>query len=136
MVAVTERPLILICDDDNAMRKVIAKVLQHEQFDVIDCDNGADAVALTTKHRPDLVLLDIVMPGQLGGLDTLRELADRRLAPVAMLTALHDERDRSAAARLEAIAFLNKAEVADRLGEHVRGVLADCARRGGAHGAS
>jgi DNA-binding response OmpR family regulator len=128
-VHVTNRPLILICDDDAMMRELIATTLRHEEFDVLVAASGPDAVALASQHRPDLVLMDFVMPGPFGGLETLGELADRNIAPVAMLTALDDDRDRDRAARRGAIAFLNKAESMEGLGDRVRKVLADCARR-------
>ena len=128
---VTRRLVILICDDDAMMRELIATTLRHEQFEVIVTDNGADAVTLAAQHRPDLVLMDFVMPGSLAGLDALEELAERDIAPVAMLTALDDDRDRDRAARRGAIAFLNKAESMEGLGARVRKVLADQAGRGG-----
>jgi DNA-binding response OmpR family regulator len=129
MGAVRQAPLILICDDDAVARELIATTLRSEQFEVIVADNGADAVRLAAVHRPDLVLLDFLMPGQLSGLDTLRDLADRGLAPVAMLSTLDDYRDRITASRRGAIAFLNKADDLEGLGAQVRKVLADCARR-------
>lgn len=125
----TQRPVILICDDDATTREFIATILRHEQFEVIATDNGTDAVTLARQHRPDLVLLDFMIPQPLGGLDTLSELADHNIAPVAMLTSLDDDRDRDAASRRGAIAFLNKAETLRNLGDHVREVLACCARR-------
>ena len=124
----TQQPTILICDDDATTREFIATILRHEQFEVIATDNGTDAVTLAKQHRPDLVLLDFMIP-EPGGLDTLSELADHSIAPVAMLTSLDDDRDRDAASRRGAIAFLNKAETLRNLGDHVREVLDRCARR-------
>jgi DNA-binding response OmpR family regulator len=126
---VTQRPVILICDDDATTREFIATILRHEQFDVIVTDNGTDAVTLAAKHRPALVLLDFMIPGPLNGLDTLSELADRDIAPVAMLTSLDDDRDRDAAARRGAIAFLNKAETLDALCDQIREILLTARRR-------
>ncbi len=125
----TQRPVILICDDDATTREFIATILRHEQFDVIVTDNGTDAVTLAAKQRPALVLLDFMIPGPLNGLDTLSELADRDIAPVAMLTSLDDDRDRDAAARRGAIAFLNKAETLDALGDQIREILLTARRR-------
>ena len=125
----TQLPLILICDDDHVTRELIATILRDEHFDVIVAENGTDAVKLAAERRPDLVLLDFLMPDQLSGLDTLGELAERHLAPVAMLSTLDDYRDRIEASRRGAIAFLNKSDSLERLGDQVRTVLADCARR-------
>jgi two-component system, chemotaxis family, chemotaxis protein CheY len=79
---------ILIADDAAFMRMRCGKMLQQNGFDVIEAENGREAVDKYTAHKPDGVLLDITMP-ELDGLSALKEI--RALDPdarVAMVTAI------------------------------------------------
>lgn len=61
---------ILICDDDSGVRRVLARLLS-PHYAVIEASDGSEALRLIAERRPDLVLLDLTMPG-LGGLQTLK----------------------------------------------------------------
>lgn len=78
---------ILVIDDDPAITSVLKRGLSYEGFAVDTAGNGADGLALARERQPDLVILDIMMPG-LNGLEVLQRLraADARL-PVLLLTA-------------------------------------------------
>jgi len=83
---------VLIADDDDAIRMLVSESLQLAGFDVLEAENGSVAVELFAQHRPDVVLLDVMMPG-MDGFDTCREL--RQLpggdgVPVLMMTGLDD----------------------------------------------
>ena len=78
---------ILVIDDDPAITSVLKRGLSYEGFAVETASNGADGLTLARERSPDLVILDIMMPG-LNGLEVLQRLrtADARL-PVLLLTA-------------------------------------------------
>ncbi|MCP4293627.1 MAG: response regulator [bacterium] len=87
---------ILIADDEHNIRHILDFSLHSEGFDVISAGNGEDAFTLAASEIPDLVILDVMMPGQ-GGIETCRLLkADDRTAniPVILLTARSSREDR------------------------------------------
>ncbi|WP_028049754.1 response regulator transcription factor [Cellulomonas sp. URHD0024] len=87
--------LVLIADDDEDIRDLVAFKLEHLGVDVVTAVDGTDALARVREHRPDLAVLDISMPG-LSGIDVCRiiraepELSSTR---VIMLTARAQEND-------------------------------------------
>lgn len=104
------RPKILICDDEDVLRALVRASLQGGDYDVVEASDGNEAVEIATAERPDLVLLDMMMPG-CSGVEVLRQLrADPDLAetPVIMLTARTQENDRAAANEAGATVFLPK----------------------------
>jgi len=83
---------ILIVDDDAVTRKTLTAVLKKAGYIVESCENGQDAINYCTNRLPDLVLLDVMMPG-IDGYDTciaLRNLTDQNLLPIITLTGLND----------------------------------------------
>ena len=83
------RQKILVVDDDRANARIVARILQQAGYGVIEASSGEEAVALYDHARPDLVLLDVVMPG-MSGFDTCRTLRAKHghtLAPVIFVTA-------------------------------------------------
>ncbi len=81
-------PTILIADDAAFMRMRCGRLLADEGYQVLEAENGRDAVTKYQAHRPDAVLLDITMP-ELDGLAALREIkAFDPQARVAMVTAM------------------------------------------------
>src|SRR5262245_51022802 len=85
------RPLILLVEDQSDLRHLYAQQLSLCGFDVIEAANGADAIARTTSHTPDVVLMDLSLPVVDGWEATRRLKNDARTAhiPVVALTA-HD----------------------------------------------
>jgi two-component system KDP operon response regulator KdpE len=78
---------VLIVDDEQAIRDALGRKLRREGFDVILCGDGLEGLRTFHAERPDLVILDIVMPGGMDGLticQRIREVAD---TPVMMLSA-------------------------------------------------
>ena len=89
---------ILIVDDVPASVKMLAAKLTHEYYDVVTAGDGEEALAAVERDAPDVVLLDIMMPG-MDGFDVCRRIKqcpDSVHIPVVMITALdsHDERVR------------------------------------------
>ncbi len=82
----SDTPRILICDDEAPMRRMLADYLNEAGFDIDQAANANGLKAAMQRREPDLVLLDVCMPGQ-DGLSALRELRDRSGIPVIMLTA-------------------------------------------------
>ena len=93
-VTLSERdtPLILVVDDDIVIRSMLKKSLERHQYDVIEAPNGAEAVELFREHRPDMVLLDVLMPVMNGyeACDAIRAIDPEQTVPVIMLTGLDD----------------------------------------------
>ena len=86
---------VLVVDDDNNLRTIIATNLELEGFDVVSASGGEEALDHLRKQPVDLVLLDVMMPG-LDGFEICRRIkADPALAPipVVMVTALEDVDD-------------------------------------------
>ena len=86
-------PLILIVDDDTDMRRVMELTLQSRGWRVDQAANGANALVKINASKPDLIVIDLMMPG-MSGLDVLRELkADDSICtiPVIMLTGLSEK---------------------------------------------
>jgi PAS domain S-box-containing protein len=85
-------PVVLIVDDDVTMRMLTREALEQEGFVVEEAEDGASAVARFSQLKPDLVLLDALMPG-LDGFETckqLRQLPEGRQTPIALVTGIED----------------------------------------------
>jgi len=77
---------ILIVDDDSATLRLFEQVLADKGYEVLKAGSGREALRLLYAHKPDLVLLDVVMPG-MDGWETCRRIRDLSDVPVIMLTA-------------------------------------------------
>jgi DNA-binding response OmpR family regulator len=114
---------ILLVEDDDALANVYITRLKAESFDVKRVTNGEDALVTVLSYRPDLVLLDVMMP-KLNGfevLDILRNTPEVGNVKVIMLTALSQEADKKRAEALGVDDYLVKSQVviADVI-EHIK----------------
>lgn len=84
----SERPLILIADDETRIRRLVAEHLETLGFDVCQAQDGRDAVEMFMKMspKPDLVILDLMMP-EMDGHEALAKLRTMSAVPVIILTA-------------------------------------------------
>ena len=98
---------ILVVDDDPQLRVMLGYALQREGFAVEEAARGEDALELLERDRPDLVLLDLLMPG-LGGLETCHRIRRRSSVPIIMLTALGRDEDIVAGLEAGADSFCTK----------------------------
>ena len=83
---------ILVVDDDHAIAEMVGIVLRGKGFDVVTAPDGASALDAFDRVGPDLVLLDLMLPG-MDGIEVCRELRRRSGVPVIMLTARSDTSD-------------------------------------------
>lgn len=90
--SIHEKPVILLVDDDLAARMQVRFSLENEGFEVVEAEDGPQALELAPKTLPDLILLDVVMPGMDGFevCSTLRTLPETGHTPIVMVTALED----------------------------------------------
>lgn len=86
-------PRILVVDDDSHIRDIVRFALEREGFSVIEAENGAEGLALAEKEKPDLALLDIMMP-EMDGSEVCRRLRRKSVMPIIFLTSRDDEIDR------------------------------------------
>jgi len=83
---------ILIVEDDDALRETLEIGLRSNGFDVCQAANGLEAVPVFEKHKPDLVLLDLMLPGK-NGIEICQEIRQSSGVPIIMLTARTDDTD-------------------------------------------
>ena len=83
-------PTIMVVDDDAVIVKMLERILRLEGYDVITAGDGKAALLLLEKAKPDLVILDIMMPG-LDGVQVLQLMRERSNVPVIMLTARDED---------------------------------------------
>lgn len=117
---------ILLVEDDDALASVYVTRLQAEGFEVRRVGNGEDALASAINFKPDLVLLDVMMPKVSGFdvLDILRNTPETANLKIIMLTALSQDSDKERAESLGVDEYLVKsqvviADVIDRIRHHL-----------------
>jgi len=116
---------ILIVEDDRDILNLLAYNFRNGGYEVMTCEAGSEAVNLAKEHLPDLVLLDLMIPG-MDGLEVCRELkrsATTRHIPVIMLTARGEEVDRIVGLELGADDYVVKPFSPRELMLRVRAVL-------------
>jgi two-component system, OmpR family, response regulator MtrA len=86
------RARVLVVDDDPALSEMLGIVLRGEGFDPVFCADGLRAMGVFRDTKPDLVLLDLMLPGQ-GGIDVCRQIRAESGVPIVMLTARTDTVD-------------------------------------------
>jgi two-component system, OmpR family, KDP operon response regulator KdpE len=118
----TSQPLVLVADDEPRITKLVALTLHDEGFRVVTASGGEDALRKAEETRPDIVLLDIVMP-DLDGIEVMRQLREWRPVPVILLTAKGSTADKAKGLDLGADDYIAKPFHPDELAARVRAVL-------------
>ncbi len=120
----TIRPVatVLVVDDEPIVREVVVRYLEREGYATLVADDGNEARALLEREAPDLVVLDVMLPGT-DGLELCRWIRSRSELPVIMLTARGEEADRIVGLELGADDYVTKPFSPRELAARVRTVL-------------
>jgi len=118
---------VLVVDDEDSVRELIELYLKKEGFEVIHARDGREALRLNGEHHPDLIILDLMLPG-LDGWDVCRQIRSQSRTPIIMLTARTEEVDRIVGLELGADDYVVKPFSPREMVARVKAVL----RRGSA----
>jgi len=117
-----KRYLILVVDDETRIVRMIRMNLEHDGYEVIEANSGQQALDMVRSRMPNLVILDVMMPG-LDGFETLQILREISQVPVIMLTARSEEEDRIRGLELGADDYVTKPFSPRELMSRVKAVL-------------
>lgn len=113
---------ILLVEDETSVRKALAINLEKEGYDVVETGDGTEALDLARTHTPDLIILDVMLPG-LDGLSVCRILRNESDVPIMILTARAGEVDRIVGLELGADDYIVKPFSLGEFLARVRAVL-------------
>ena len=113
---------VLVVDDDTKTVELVKLYLNRDGYKVVTAYNGIEALRLARENHPDLIVLDLMLPG-LDGLKVCRTLRDESDVPIIMLTAKTTEEDRLAGLDLGADDYVTKPFSPKELAARVRTVL-------------
>lgn len=113
---------ILIVDDEEKIRKMISDYLGAVGFEIVTAVDGIDAITQTVVEQPDLIVLDIMMPG-LDGFDCTRRIREKTTVPIIMVTAKAEEADKLIGLEVGADDYLVKPFSLKELAARIRAVL-------------
>ncbi len=109
-MASESKATVLVVDDEKTVRQQVEKLLREGGYHVLSASNGKDALTMVRQHQPDLVLLDVIMPG-IDGMEVCRILknrSDENFLPVILLTAKNDLESRVTGLKLGADDYMAK----------------------------
>src|SRR3954462_2252052 len=121
----TQRATVLVTDDERDLLELVRYNLEKEHIDVITATDGQSGLEIGLKHKPDLVLLDLMMPG-MNGLEVCKQLrgdARTKRVPIIMLTAKAAETDKIVGLEMGADDYIVKPFSVRELLARVRAVL-------------
>lgn len=113
---------ILVVDDEAKLREMIRVYLQQEGYRVVEAGNGREALYVARVEKPDLIILDLMMP-EMGGYDFIRAFSKESQTPVIILTAKVDDTDKILGLELGADDYVTKPFNVRELIARVRAVL-------------
>ena len=116
---------VLVVDDYEPNVRGLGRLLEHADYTVLTATNGRDALDIVERERPDIVLLDVLMPG-ISGLEVCAEVkrsADTRLTPVVLISGSHERQMRLAGLDAGADDFLNKPVDPEELQTRVQSLM-------------
>jgi two-component system, OmpR family, KDP operon response regulator KdpE len=114
---------ILVVDDELPIQRTLQRNLAMNGYDVLVADSGKLAVEMTRQHQPDLILLDLCMPGEMDGLDVCVWVRQNLRTPIIVLSAVTEERQKVRALDLGADDYLTKPFGNEELQARVRACL-------------
>jgi len=115
-------PLVLAVDDEAGILRLIKLELSSQGFRVVVAEDGAEALRIAEQQRPDIVVLDIIMP-RMSGLEVMRRLRERTSVPVILLSAKDHDEDKVRGLEMGADDYLAKPFNPEELSARVRAVL-------------
>ncbi len=115
-------PRILVVDDEKSVTDLLAYNLRKAHYDVLTAADGREALRLAQESRPDLILLDLMIP-EVDGLDVCRELRKTSAVPIIMITARGEEIDRVVGLELGADDYVTKPFSVRELLARIKAVL-------------
>jgi DNA-binding response OmpR family regulator len=119
-----DQKLILIVDDDTELSDGLRIMLERQGFKIMQARNGQEGKSMIYQHRPDLVILDMMMP-RMGGYPVLEHFRDKPEAPpIIMITANEGSRHKAYAEYLGVVEYLRKPFAMEKLMEAVERGLA------------
>tara|TARA_B100000029_G_scaffold513980_1_gene615191 strand:- start:154 stop:858 length:705 start_codon:yes stop_codon:yes gene_type:complete len=101
------KKLILVVEDESDLQMIISRSLLKDGYEVLTASRGDDGLRLAREHQPDLIVLDLMLPG-LNGAEVCRALRRDSVVPILMVTALGGESDRVAGLEIGADDYLPK----------------------------
>ncbi len=122
-------PHILICDDDPIVHESLGLYMDSEHFTHSDAYDGREALSMAAELKPDLILLDVMMP-EMSGLDVCRELRKTITTPIIILTAKGEEIDRVLGLELGADDYIVKPFSSREVIARIKAVLRRTAEAG------
>src|SRR6266851_1353103 len=115
---------ILIVDDDLSIQRILRKNLQVNNYDVLVAENGQQAVEMTQLNQPDLILLDLWLPGEIDGMIVCQRVREwNKKIPIIILSARNEEKQKVQALDLGADDYLTKPFSNEELLARVRACL-------------
>ncbi len=118
----SKKALVLVVDDDIRMLRMMKRILELEGFQVLIANNGDMALKTFDKETPDLVLLDIMLPG-MDGYTVCQRIREFSQVPVIMVTARGDDKEKVEGLDIGADDYVTKPFSASELAARVRAVL-------------
>ena len=115
-------PTVLVVEDDAPLRTALRAGLRAQSFEVVDVGSGEEAISALARDLPDLVLLDLNLPG-VDGFEVLARARERSAVPVVVLTVREDRTDKIRALDAGAADFITKPFDTDELHARVRAAL-------------
>jgi two-component system alkaline phosphatase synthesis response regulator PhoP len=113
---------ILVVDDKKELRALLKQYLSQEGFDIVQAEDGQQALYVLRQEKPDLIILDLMMP-EMGGYEFMRAYSREGDAPIIILTAKLDENDKVLGLELGADDYITKPFSMRELTARVRAVL-------------
>jgi CheY-like chemotaxis protein len=120
-----KKPLILIAEDFEENRIALKLILKHSGFDVIEAEDGRQAVEAVRREKPDLILMDLTLP-EIDGLQATREIRDMeefRRTPIIIVSAHDNEEIRRQAAEAGGSEYISKPIEIEELKKLIDGCL-------------
>ncbi|MEO8458719.1 MAG: response regulator transcription factor, partial [Chloroflexota bacterium] len=118
----TPEPLVLAVDDEAGILRLMKLELTGQGFRVITASNGEDAMKLVEEQRPDVLLLDVIMP-EMTGLEVMRRVREQMNVPIIMVTAKDSDQDKIRGLEMGADDYIVKPFSPEEMGARIRAVL-------------